>query len=322
MMDIYTSAIEYLRNTTSLQNWPEMESILEQAASGTPRDWRLSVIGCEAVGGGIEQAIRAVATIACLQTSIILVDDMLDSDPRGEYNRIGKAATANLALSLQAVGIEAMASGEPDPANRLAALDCLGRMMFTTALGQKMDISNPDSEDAYWEMVRTKSSPFFGAAICIGALLGGASNEIAAQLEKFGHIYGEIIQLHDDLNDVMATPANPDWIMGRSSLPILYAQKINYPQRRRFLELKDKIDDPVSLAEAQRILIRCGAISFVVDHLLRRIQIAKNLLSSIPLVYSQDIEGLLEDLIEPVRKLLISMRLEDPEGLLVPTSLT
>ena len=321
-MDIYKSAIEYLRNTTSLQNWPEMQSILERAASGTPRDWRLPAIGCEAVGGKIEQAIRAVATIACLQTSIILVDDMLDSDPRGEYNRIGKAATANLALSLQAIGIEAMAAGDCDHRARLAALDCLSRMMFRTGLGQNMDVLNPDSEDAYWEMVRTKSSPFFGAAICSGALLGGASSEIALQLEEFGHVYGEIIQLHDDLNDVMAAPANPDWIMGRSPLPILYAKSVNYPQRTRFLELKEKIDDPVSLAEAHRILIRCGAISFTIDQLLRRIQIAKKLLNSIPLVRSEEIDGLLEDVIEPVRKLLSSIREEDAEGLLIPTTLT
>jgi geranylgeranyl pyrophosphate synthase len=119
----------------------------------------------------------------------------------------------------------------------------------------------------------------------------------------------------------MAAPANPDWIMGRSPLPILYAQSVNYPQRKRFLELKEKIDDPASLAEAQRILIRCGAISFVIDQLLRRIQVAKNLLNSIPLARSEDLGGLLEDVIEPIRKLLSSIRQENLKDLLIPADL-
>jgi hypothetical protein len=60
-------------------------------------DWQLRVLAGGASGGSIEQAIPAAAAIACLRISIILVDDLLDADPRGEHHRVGAPTTANLA---------------------------------------------------------------------------------------------------------------------------------------------------------------------------------------------------------------------------------
>jgi len=63
-------------------------------------------------------------------------------------------------------------------------------------------------------MVQTKSSPFFGMALQIGALLGGASIETAKRLKELGNLYGEMIQVHDDLSDTLAVPATPTGYRG------------------------------------------------------------------------------------------------------------
>jgi geranylgeranyl pyrophosphate synthase len=139
-------------------------------------------------------------------------------------------------------------------------------MMLTMAFGQYLDVQGPKDEEDYWRMVATKSSPFFGSVLYVGALMGGATREDALQIERFGNLYGEMIQIHDDLNDAMAVPANPDWRLDRSPLPILFAQGIEHTEKERFLELRQNISDPVALTEAQTTLIRCGASATVLTN--------------------------------------------------------
>jgi len=312
-MDTYTLMLDYLLNLSLVQTWPETQALLKRAAAKKDHNWELPVPVCEAVGGRTEQAIPAMSAIGCLQISIILIDDLLDSDPRGEYHRIGAPATANLAAAFQAVSLEAIAESQSESDARLAALESLNRAALMTALGQQLDAQNPADEATYWKVVQTKSSPFYGAAFHIGALLGGASLELAEKLKRLGDLYGEMIQVYDDLHDTMAVPANPDWTMGRSPLPILFAQNVEHPDRARFLELRRAVPDPEALTEAQTILIRCGAISYGVHHVLRRYDRAQALLREIPLSRPAKLDALLEAQVKPVRELFASLGAAPPK---------
>jgi geranylgeranyl pyrophosphate synthase len=311
-MDIYTHTYAFLMTIPPIAQWPAMQSILDRATQHRPHDWQLPLYACLAVGGTWQQAMPAVAAIAALQASIILIDDLLDYDPRGEYHTLGEPAVANLAAALQAVGLAALARSPAPVAAQTAAIHSLNQMVLTTALGQHWDVQNPADEEAYWRMVQTKSSPFFAAALEAGAWLGGASPETAAALHHFGCLYGEIIQIHDDLNDTMATPANPDWMLGRLPLPILFAQAVDHPDRPRFLALRQTITDPTALAEAQTILIRSGAISYCVDQLLYRCRQAEEHLAHIPLPHPQHLNQLLPPLLHPVAALFAEMSLPLP----------
>jgi geranylgeranyl pyrophosphate synthase len=177
-------------------------------------------------------------------------------------------------------------------------------MFLSTAYGQSLDVQIPADEDAYWQIVQAKSSPFFGAAFQVGALAGGASLEMSQQLDLLGRLYGEMIQVHDDLHDVMETPANPDWVQGRRPLPILFAALVRHPQQTRFLELTRGIDRVEALEEAQDILIQCGAVSYCVDQILKRYQTAQGILSSLPLSNRRPIVSLVESVFTPVQNLL------------------
>jgi len=314
-MDIYTNTLNYLLEMPFTQTWPEMQTALERTAKKKPRDWQLPVLACEAVGGQPELVVPASAAIACLQISIILIDDMLDADPRGEYHRIGEAAAANLAAAFQAAGLDAISRSEAPHQNKLEALRSLNQMMLTTALGQYLDVQNPADEAAYWHLVRTKSSPFFGAALHVGALLGGASLDVAAQIQELGNIYGEMIQIHDDLGDTMAVPANTDWTLGRAPLPILFAQSVDHPEQARFLELRKLIPDPDALTAAQEILVRSGAVSYCIHHIVKRYQGAIEILANLSLESKKPFESLLDDVIIPVMNLFEEIGVSDPETL-------
>ena len=115
--------------------------------------------------------------------------------------------------------------------------------------------------------------------------------------------YGEIMQIHDDLNDCLAAPANVDWLSGRSPLPLLFAQLVDHPDRQRFIELRNKANDPEALAEAQKILVHCGAISYSVHELVKRHESAIGLLRQMQLERPEPLSMLLEEAIAPVRHL-------------------
>ncbi len=305
-MDIYQATVDYLLTLPIFETWHEMRTILQRFASRRPRDWQLPITACQAVGAPPEKAVPASAALACVEISILLVDDMLDDDPRGEYHHIGYGRAANFAIAFQAAGVDVLIGSRASPSVKMEALHTLNHMMLTTAHGQELDVQNPGDESAYWRVVENKSAPFFGSAIHLGAVFGEATPNTAHELERVGRLYGEMIQIYDDLNDTMAVPANPDWLQGRKPLPILFALSVDHPEHARFLELYQNISIGNALRdlrEAQEILIRCGAVSYCVDHLLRRHQTAQAILNKTPLPNKATVASLIQEVIAPVWKL-------------------
>jgi len=289
-----------------------MRRIFLKAANGKPKHWIIPSLVGEALSGGVEQTIPAMAAIACLHISIILIDDMLDNDPRGEQFNIGLPMTANLATAFQALGFEVIHRSELAPHSKLVVLESLNAMVRKTAFGQYLDGSNSIDESTYWQIIQLKSSPFFGAALQVGGLFGGASIEVSEQLKQLGCLYGECIQMHDDLNDSLAVPANSDWLLNRAPLPILFAQVVKHPDRERFLALRREIKDLKNLTEAQTILVRCGAVSYCLDRILAKQKEAISLLKTIPLTNKAILEKLFAELIIPVQGLLNTVNSTQP----------
>ena len=309
-MDIYSATIDYVSSLPITRTWPEFRTIFKRIAAQQPKHWLLPLKACLAVGGTPEQALPAVAAMACAQIGIVMLDDLLDQDPRGEYHRLGAAIAANLGATFQVAGLEAILSYDLQPAIKLGALASANRMLLSVAFGQDLDTKSPTNEAAYWRIVEHKSASFFGMALCMGALLGGASQKVAGSLKRFGQLYGEMIQIHDDLNDSLAVPAGPDWIQKRAPLPILFARIVEHPARRRFLELHGDVTRPAALQEAQEILIQCGAVSYCVDQLLLRHQAVQKLLEVTQLVSRQPLQELTNEIVAPVWKLFNAVGLQ------------
>lgn len=303
-MDLFDQTIQGFLVLPVMGLWGEAQSIFKRAASGKPSHWLLPARVCEALGGSPEQALPAVLATGCAHAGILIVDDMLDDDPRGDYHRLGMPASSNLASAFQSAALFAVSKCARDQSAGLLAMSNFNDMFRWTAWGQFLDSQSPLDEDAYWEIVKTKSSPFFGAAYLAGALAGGGTEDVARQLEKVGCLYGEMVQIHDDVHDSMETPANPDWIQGRLPLPILFASQVKHPKRARFLRLSKHISEPEALEEAQEILIQCGAVSYCIAQLIRIHHEAEELVKSIPLANPAPLVALLDEVIAPVRELL------------------
>jgi geranylgeranyl pyrophosphate synthase len=257
-----------------------------------------------------------MAAMACLQISIILVDDLLDEEADGAQHQMGIGRTANLALALQAAGHLLIEQCDVPAADRAAAALSLTRMALDTAAGQELDVSNLTGEENYWQVVRAKSTPFYGAGLKLGAQLGGASAEVADGLYKIGMIFGEAVQILDDLEDAFKIPANADWVQGRNNLAILYGLTADYAEKEAFLQMKAQAEQQERLEQAQQILIRAGAVSYCAYQLLQRHREARHRIRSLPLQRPDLLEKLLTVQLLPFLKLLERIDIELPETFL------
>lgn len=304
-MDIYIEATKYLLNNPLLSGWAEIEKIIEKVAAGKPSHWRLPVVVCLTVGGTQEQALPAMAAIAAFHTSIIMVDDLLDGDRRFESLGFNVGDVANMAVALQAAAMNAISHSQCGLENKHLILERLSEMMLSATLGQHMDThSQTFDEPTYWNIIKTGGSPFFASALYSGALIGGAPRQTADILSNVGCIYGELIQIHDDIKDALEKPAASDWNDGQFSLPILFAAGVNHPQRDRFLELRRRINEPQALNEAQSILFSSGAISYCAHQAVQRFKKTQEILQTITVPDRTPLDTVLNKIIAPVYRLL------------------
>lgn len=303
----------FVASLPEVGEWPELASTFEKVGD-TPRpDWELPIIACNAAGGTREFALPLAAAVACLQLSIILVDDILDDDPRGAHVRYGTGPIANMALAYAGLVSRLIEVADYGEDQKLAIMTEFARASLQTAVGQHLDVQNLGGQSNYWKVVAAKSTPFYGGALKVGAIAGGADSELASQFYDLGLLFGEIIQIEDDLTDALAVPANADWRQGRNNLLLLYAQTTNHLDRDRFLELLPQIDDPVVLREAQQILISSGAVAYCVYLLISRYQSAHRILSVMKLPNPSPLAALLDNYADSLLNMVRSAGVELPE---------
>lgn len=318
-MTLLSQAVDLIRTAPTTQAWPKMKEIADSAADTTPLSWEFPAIVCDAIGKDKELTVPAMAALGSIQLSIILIDDMLDEDPRGEYHKIGAGPASNLAAAFQALGLEIVKNCELDETYKQQAFSQLNAMALHTAHGQALDVLNPKNEEAYWQMVQAKSSPYYGAAFALGAIFSNSPMELVNKIEQLGRLYGEMIQIHDDTKDSLEQPINPDWVQGRYPLPILFASLVQHPELGEFQELHTHLstergaDDEAALKRAQEILVNCGAIAYCMDQLVERYTEAQQLLEEIRVVNPEFLYKLIEELIDPLRMIVEDMETKIPE---------
>ncbi len=284
--------------------WPELADLFVQVLNHPRQDWELPLIATRALGG--DEAVVGLAATALIltQISITLVDDILDQDPRGAHHRLGEGAVANIALALQAIAFRLVQETPVDAERRAAVSASLAQMALATAYGQNLDVQNGQGEENYWKVVRAKSTPFYGTALHIGALLANAPVEVADPVRELGRLNGEIIQIYDDLGDALQKPANPDWKRPHNNLALLYTLTAKHPRRDEFSALLPQVERIESLQAAQQILLESGAVSYCAYHVVKRYQAARRIVENLPLVDPEPLRSLVAHQIGPVLGLL------------------
>lgn len=168
----------------------------------------LVLMACDLFGGTKDDAMGAALAIEVFHNFTLLHDDIMDNaETRRNRLTVHKKWNANTAiLSGDAMMIKSYEFLENTPAHLWTKLfPIFTRTALEVCEGQQYDMNFETCEevtlDEYFNMIRLKTAVLLGAALQLGAIIGGASDDDAQHLYDFGIAIGIAFQLKDDYLD-------------------------------------------------------------------------------------------------------------------------
>ena len=178
---------------------------------------------CEVLGGNIEKARPFACAIEMIHTYSLIHDDLpaLDNDDyrRGRlttHKVYGEAMGVLSGVALLNYAYEVMLTAfdtADTPDCQAHVIQALKVMSHKTGLygmlgGQSVDVENdgkPMSREMIDYIYENKTSALIEASVMTGAILGGATEEETAIVEKAAKNIGLAFQIQDDILDVTST---------------------------------------------------------------------------------------------------------------------
>jgi len=178
------------------------------------------ILAAEALGSDIESVLPAAVAVELVHNFTLVHDDIMDRDDvrRGMpavHVKWGEAGAILAGDTLYSKAFEILSRIDNEPEKILKCMDVLAKTCTEICEGQWMDMDfetrDRVEEDEYLEMVEKKTSVLYAAAAKIGAILGGASDELAEAFSEFGRLIGVGFQMYDDFLDMTA----PEEVLGK-----------------------------------------------------------------------------------------------------------
>lgn len=234
------------------------------------------ILVAEALGSNVESVLPAAVAVELVHNFTLVHDDIMDRDDvrRGMpavHVKWGEAGAILAGDTLYSKAFEILARIDNEPEKILKCMGVLSKTCTEICEGQWMDMDfetrDRVEEAEYLEMVEKKTSVLYAAAAKIGAILGGASDELAEAFSEFGRLIGVGFQMYDDFLDMTAPEEvlgkvhGSDLMEGKHTLIVIDAFKKGVQ-----LEIfgKGKASDE-EIKEAVKLLTEAGSIDYVKD---------------------------------------------------------
>ena len=176
---------------------------------------QLVLLAAEAFGGEAarQRAMPAALAVEVFHAFTLVHDDIMD----GAATRRGRPsvhvrwseATAILAGDLL-MGLAYRLLDATDTPRRADVRAAFHAMVARLCEGQALDLAfettHDVSVDDYLGMIDGKTGALLGCALTLGALVGGAADDVLAALGTAGRDLGRAFQIQDDLLDLTAPP--------------------------------------------------------------------------------------------------------------------
>lgn len=183
-----------------------------------------------------EKALPQALAIEVFHNFTLMHDDIMDQAPlrRGQQTVHEKWNLSTAVLSGDAMLVRAyQLMAEADTKILPQLLQVFSKTAMQVCEGQQFDMDYQTqevvSEADYIYMIQLKTSVLLGAALEIGATVGGAQTEDAQHLYQFGLLLGTSFQIKDDLLDVFGNPekvgkqVGGDILANKKTLLLLHA---------------------------------------------------------------------------------------------------
>lgn len=213
----------------------------------------LCLAACDLVGGHESMAMPAACSIEMIHTMSLIHDDLpcMDNDPlrRGKptnHTIYGEdvAVLAGDALLAYAFEHIAVCTKGVSPARIVRAIAELAKYIGADGLvaGQVIDINSEGQKDLgieHLEFIHEhKTAALLEAAVVLGAILGGGTDNEVEKLRTFARCIGLLFQVVDDILDLTKSSKE----LGKTAGKDLVADKLTYPKLLGIEESKKLAD--------------------------------------------------------------------------------
>ncbi len=261
----------------------------------------LSLITAEAVGGKRDNALKAGSAIELIHTFSLIHDDIMDDDDmrRGMpsvHTVWGEDVAILAGDTLFSKAFEIIINSNQEintPVQINNALATVADACVKICEGQASDMGFEDrfdvTEDEYMEMIFKKTGALIAAATKVGAIMGGASDEVIDAMYEYGRLIGLAFQIQDDYLDLasdeetLGKPIGSDIGKGKMTIIAIRGLSSAGDDSEKLLEiLKDDNNSQEDIDLAIEILTKCGAIEYARNLALDSVNQAKEVLEILP----------------------------------------
>lgn len=229
----------------------------------------LLLMAADLAGKKAEKALPAAMSVETFHNFTLLHDDIMDEAPlrRGKATVHEKYNTNTAILSGDVMVIYAYKFLEDYPDEMTAKLlKIFNKMAVEVCEGQQMDMDFESRQDVtileYLDMIALKTSVLIGAALQMGAIIGGMDDQSAQHLYHFGKNIGIAFQMQDDVLDTFGEPKvgkQPGGDIIQNKKTYLYLktlQLISEDERREILDLYESrpIDPTEKVSRVRQIM--------------------------------------------------------------------
>ncbi|NGO74869.1 polyprenyl synthetase family protein [Streptomyces sp. YC504] len=227
----------------------------------------LALLSAEAAGAAPEVGVPGAVAVELVHNFSLLHDDLMDGDEQRRHRDTvwkvhGPAQAILVGDALFALANEVLLELDTVEAGRATRrLTAATRALID---GQAQDISYEHRErvtvEECLEMEGNKTGALLACAVSIGAVLGGADDETADTLEKYGYHLGLAFQAVDDLLGIWGDPESTgkqtwsDLRQRKKSLPVVAALAAGGPASEelgQLLAADAKANDFENFSEAE-----------------------------------------------------------------------
>ncbi len=242
------------------------------AAGGKRLRPMLTLAAARLCGYEGERHLALAACVEFIHTATLLHDDVVDESDLRRGLATANAVWGNKASVLVGDFLFSRAFQLMVADGSLRVLTILSNASAVIAEGEVLQLTTSNdtatSEQAYLDVVRSKTAALFAAACRIGAVVAERPKVDEEALEGFGLNLGIAFQLIDDVLDYSARQAElgktigDDFRDGKITLPVILAYRRGDEEERRFWRraMEEQSQGEDDLARAIELMQRHGAL--------------------------------------------------------------
>ena len=185
------------------------------------------------------------AVVEFIHTATLLHDDVVDESSMRRGRQTANALFGNAASVLVGDFLYSRSFQMMVGLNNMRVMQILSDATNVIAEGEVLQLLNmhdPDvSQDAYLNVIRSKTAKLFEAAAQLGALIAGASDAEVEAAGDYGASLGTAFQLIDDVLDyagdaeTIGKNLGDDLREGKPTLPLIWLMENGSPEQRQLV---------------------------------------------------------------------------------------